>query len=84
MEKHRNTWFNSRSVLLTWTLSYLAVLLLPFILSAIVYIQSSRMLTDEIHSANDAMLNQLKELMDKQVESVTRLNFELTISSRAS
>jgi two-component system, response regulator YesN len=77
MEKKRRKWFNSRSVLMTWTLSYLAVLLLPVILSAIVYIQSNKMLTDEIHLANNSLLKQLRELMDKQLEAVDRLNFEL-------
>jgi two-component system, response regulator YesN len=82
MEKHRRKWFRSRSILLSWTLSYLAVLLLPVILSAIVYVQSSRMLTDEIHLANNSLLKQLRELMDKQVVTVDRLNFELTWNAK--
>lgn len=75
-------WFRSRSVLLTWTLSYLAVLLLPVVLSAMVYVQSSRMLADEIHLANDSLLKQLRELMDKQVAAVNRLNFELSWNTK--
>lgn len=75
--KNKRKWFNSRSVLLTWSLSYLAVLLLPVILSAIVYMQSNKMLTDEIHLANDALLKQVREQMDKQIKAVDRLNFEL-------
>ncbi|WP_438444131.1 helix-turn-helix domain-containing protein [Gorillibacterium sp. sgz5001074] len=77
MEKHRRTWFHSRSVLLSWTLSYLSVLLLPVILSGFVYVQSSRMLTDEIHLANNSLLKQLREQMDKQIMAIDRLNFEL-------
>lgn len=82
MEKQRKKWFNSRSVLMTWTLSYLAVLLLPVILSALVYLQSSKMLTDEIHLANNSLLKQLRELMDKQVEAMERLNFELNWNTK--
>lgn len=82
MEKQRKKWFNSRSVLMTWTLSYLAVLLLPVILSALVYVQSSKMLTDEIHLANNSLLKQLRELMDKQVEAMERLNFELNWNTK--
>ncbi|WP_181592840.1 helix-turn-helix domain-containing protein [Paenibacillus sp. YN15] len=82
METKRRKWFNGRSVLLTWSLSYLAVLLLPVVLSAIVYVQSSKMLTDEIHLANNSLLKQLRELMDKQIEAVDRLNFELSWNTK--
>jgi two-component system, response regulator YesN len=78
MNKKRRLWFNNRSVLLTWLLSYLAVLLLPVLMSVIVYVQSSKMLADEIHLANDSLLKQLREMMDKQFQTVDRLNFELT------
>lgn len=71
-------WLNSRSVLLTWSLSYVAVLLLPVVLSAIVYIESSKMMTDEIHLANHSLMEQLRQLMDKRIEAMDRLNFELT------
>lgn len=82
MEKIKNKWFNSRSVLLTWSLSYMAVLLLPVALSSIVYYQSSKMLTDEIHLANNSLLKQLRELMDKQIDAVNRLDFELNWNTK--
>lgn len=69
---------NAKSVLLTWLLSYSAVLLLPVTMSVIVYMQSSRTLEREIHQANDAMLEQFREAMDNQFENMKRLNFELT------
>ncbi|WP_042203690.1 helix-turn-helix domain-containing protein [Paenibacillus camerounensis] len=82
MGKTNKRWWASRSVLLTWTLSYLAVLLLPVMLSSIVYYQSSRMLADEIHLANNSLLRQLRELMDKQIEAVNRLDFELSWNTK--
>ncbi|MDF2925631.1 MAG: hypothetical protein K0R57_4545 [Paenibacillaceae bacterium] len=82
MEKKKRKWLNKRSVLLTWLLSYMAVLLLPVFMSIIVYVQSSRMLSDEIHLANDSLLKQLREQMDKQLQTVDRLNFELTWNTR--
>ncbi|CAM3813265.1 helix-turn-helix domain-containing protein [Marinicrinis lubricantis] len=78
MGNNQGLWFNRRSVLLTWALSYLVVLLLPVVCSTIVYMQSSKMLAHEIHTANDSLLKQLREMMDKQIEAVDRLNFELT------
>ncbi|KHL95722.1 hypothetical protein QW71_11480 [Paenibacillus sp. IHB B 3415] len=82
MKKRRSKWLGSQSVLLTWTLSYMAVLLLPVILSSIVYFQSSKMLADEIHLANNSLLKQLRENMDKQLEAVNRLNFELNWNTK--
>jgi two-component system response regulator YesN len=73
---------NRRSVLLTWLLSYLAVLLLPVAMSVIVYIKSSETLENEIHEANQSLLKQVREVMDNQFETMERLNFELTWNLR--
>lgn len=73
---------NRRSVLLTWLLSYLAVLLLPVLMSVIVYTQSSKTLENEINQANQSLLKQVREVMDNQFESMERLNFELTWNVR--
>ncbi|MFC4778778.1 AraC family transcriptional regulator [Paenibacillus sp. GCM10023252] len=70
--------FNRRSVLTTWLLSYMAVLLLPIIMSIIVYHQSSRALNHEIHAANSSLLKQVREIMDSQFQAMERLNFELS------
>ncbi|MCS7464362.1 helix-turn-helix domain-containing protein [Paenibacillus doosanensis] len=67
-----------RSVVLTWLLSYMAVLLLPVVISIIVYNSSSKTLESEIHQANDAQLKQLREIMDNQFQSMERLSFEMT------
>ena len=67
-----------RSIVLTWLLSYLAVLLLPIMLSVIVYRESSATLEGEIHQANHSLLKQVREVTDNYFLSVERLNFELT------
>ncbi|MFE5321394.1 AraC family transcriptional regulator [Paenibacillus sp. NPDC056579] len=69
--------FRRRSVVLTWLLSYLAVLLLPVVISIIVYNSSSHTLESEIHQANDAQLKQIREMMDNQFQSMERLSFEM-------
>jgi two-component system response regulator YesN len=73
---------NRRSVLLTWLLSYLAVLLLPVVMSVIVYTQSSKALENEINQANQSLLKQVREVMDNQFAAMERLNFELTWNVR--
>jgi YesN/AraC family two-component response regulator len=67
-----------RSVVLTWLISYLTILLLPLIVSVFVYFVSSRTLESEIHQANRSLLSQVQEVMDNHFEAMERLNFELT------
>lgn len=70
--------FNRKSIMLTWLLSYLSILLLPVVMSVIVYFQSNETLENEIHQANSSLLKQLREVMDNQFQSMERLDFELT------
>ncbi|WP_158289709.1 helix-turn-helix domain-containing protein [Paenibacillus flagellatus] len=63
---------------MTWLISYVVVLLFPVCLSGLVYMLSSRMLERETHQANEALMNQFREAMDNQFETMKRLNFELT------
>ncbi len=68
--------------MLTWLLSYLAVLLLPLIISIFVYVVAGRMLGDEIREANSSMLKQVQEMMDNYFQAMERLNYELTWNVR--
>lgn len=68
---------NSKSVLVTWLLSYAVVLLFPILISIIVYVQSSHMLENEIHEANGSMLEQFRSVMDGEFADMKRLSFEL-------
>ncbi|UUZ91614.1 cache domain-containing protein [Paenibacillus sp. P25] len=70
--------FHRRSIILTWLVSYLTILLLPVVLSIGVYIESSRTLESEIHQANHFLLQQVREVMDGHFQAVERLNIELT------
>ncbi|WP_158560922.1 AraC family transcriptional regulator [Paenibacillus contaminans] len=74
----KNLWQNRRSVILSWLLSYLSILLLPILISVFVYQESSKALEGEIHRANEALLSQVRENIDNQLDSITRLNSEIT------
>jgi two-component system response regulator YesN len=71
-----------RSIVLTWLFSYMAVLLLPVLISIIVYNESSKTLESEIHQANDSLLKQVREVMDNQFQMMERLSFEITWNIR--
>ncbi|WJH35789.1 hypothetical protein N6H14_07640 [Paenibacillus sp. CC-CFT747] len=70
--------FNKRSIVLTWFLSYAVILLLPVIIGILVYFESSRTLKEEIDSANESLLKQVREVMDNQFQTMERLNLEMT------
>ncbi|WP_052486991.1 PDC sensor domain-containing protein [Gordoniibacillus kamchatkensis] len=71
-----------RSVVLTWLISYLAILLLPLVISFYVFTVSSRTLKSEIHQANSSLLSQVREGMDNYFQAMQRLNFEITWNVR--
>ncbi|MBA2938742.1 AraC family transcriptional regulator [Paenibacillus sp. CGMCC 1.16610] len=75
-------WMKRRSVILTWLFSYVAILLLPILIGVFVYRESNAALEDEIHRANDALLKQVREIMDNEFESVLRLNTEITWNTK--
>jgi AraC-like DNA-binding protein len=71
-----------QSVALTWLLSYLAILMVPIMVSLFVYHRSNDTLKSEIHRANDALLKEMKELIDNQLGNVQVLTTELTWNTR--
>ncbi|MFC5451876.1 helix-turn-helix domain-containing protein [Paenibacillus aestuarii] len=70
--------FNRQSIILTWLLSYIFVLLLPIVIGLLLYFESSKSLREEIHQANDSLLRQIREVMDNQLHAMEQLNVEMT------
>lgn len=73
---------NPRSVVIAWLISYLAILMVPIMVSSFIYESSKNILRSEIHRANDALLNETKELIDNELNSVKRLATELFWNTR--
>lgn len=70
--------FNGQSIVLTWMISYIVILLLPIVIGLLLYVESNRTLKEEIQQANDSLLKQVREVMDNQFKAMEQLNFELT------
>ncbi|KRF41830.1 helix-turn-helix domain-containing protein [Paenibacillus sp. Soil787] len=70
--------FNGQSIVLTWMISYIVILLLPIAIGLLLYVESSRTLKEEIQQANDSLLKQVREVMDNQFKAMEQLNFEIT------
>ncbi|NIK67361.1 helix-turn-helix domain-containing protein [Paenibacillus sp. BK720] len=78
----RSIWQKRKSIIVTWLISYCAVLFVPILISLIVYSQSSAALRSEIHRANDSLLKQVGYTIDNQVDQMKRLTMELTWNAR--
>jgi len=54
------------SILLSWLISYVLILLIPVIISGYVYSESIRIIEREINNSNTVMLKQIQENIDKK------------------
>lgn len=71
-----------RSVLLSWIASYVLILLIPNVFSVLVYLQSGRVIEEEINRSNMALLKQVEQAMDSQLRELERLSMQIALNSR--
>lgn len=76
----RYLWQKRESIIVTWLVSYSAVLIVPILISLVIYMQANETLKSEIHRANDSLLKQMRYTIDTQVDLMKRLNMEMTWS----
>lgn len=80
--KIRYLWQKRKSIVFTWLVSYSVVLFVPWIISLIIYSQSSDALRSEIHRANDSLLKQARYTIDTQIDLMKRLDMEMTWNTK--
>ncbi len=80
--KIRYLWQKRKSVIFTWIVSYSVVLFVPWLISLMIYTQSSDALRSEIHRANDSLLKQARYTIDTQIDLMKRLNTEITWNAK--
>lgn len=73
-------WQKRESIIVTWLVSYSAVLFVPILISLVIYAQANDTLKSEIHRANDSLLKQMRYTIDTQIDLMKRLNMEMTWS----
>ncbi|HIW31415.1 MAG TPA: helix-turn-helix domain-containing protein [Candidatus Paenibacillus intestinavium] len=78
----RNLWQKRKSVIVTWLISYSVILIIPIMISLIIYSQASETLKSEILRANDSMLKKMRYTIDNQIDLMQRLNMEMSWNSR--
>lgn len=65
--------WRKKSILYTWLQSYALVLFIPVVMMGIAYMQTHRVIEEEINRANFSLLTQLREQIDSQIEHVHRM-----------
>lgn len=73
-----NLFSKRRSIIITWFMSYISVLIIPVVISVAVYTKTSGVLEKEITRANSYMLRQVKKDIESRLEEVERLNTEIS------
>ena len=90
MAKTRNRWtiylkqlrHKNRSVYMTWMLSYVSVLLVPILISGVIYGATLNVVKAEINRANQSILLQMEQAIDSQFKGIENLSLEVSLNRR--
>ncbi|MGG1517594.1 helix-turn-helix domain-containing protein [Paenibacillus oryzisoli] len=74
--------FNKRSVWMTWLISYISVLLVPILISGILYTASWHVVESEVNRANNYALEQMEQAIDNSLGGIERLSMEISLNTR--
>lgn len=69
-------------LLITWLISYLSILLIPIIISGIVYVKTASIVEKEINNNNLILLKQVQKLIDKKMLDVKQLGLQVAWNSK--
>ncbi|KWX76190.1 AraC family transcriptional regulator [Paenibacillus riograndensis] len=76
--KHKKLMF-SQSVAYKWIVSYAVIMLIPLVVSAIIYLQTKQIVEYEIERAGHAMLKQMQNTVDSEINQAEKLAMQLSI-----
>lgn len=74
----------NRSVIVTWLFSYLTVLMVPVLISFILYSLSFQQVKTETNRANELLLQQMEMSIDSKLKSLERLSLEIALNKNIS
>ncbi|UQZ86300.1 HTH-type transcriptional regulator YesS [Paenibacillus konkukensis] len=76
--------FSTRSVIVNWLISYISVLLVPTVISGIIYAATWHVVESEVNRANESLLRQMEQAIDSNLAGIERLSVEMALSKRLS
>ncbi|WP_310226456.1 helix-turn-helix domain-containing protein [Paenibacillus qinlingensis] len=78
----KNLRFSKRSVMVNWLISYMSVLLVPILISGIIYTATWHVIESEVNRANESLLKQIEQAIDSNLAGIERLSVEMALSKR--
>ncbi|MNI00035.1 HTH-type transcriptional regulator YesS [compost metagenome] len=72
--------FKRRSIIFSWLLSYVAILLVPVLISIFTYTQTNQTIIDEINRSNNLIIAKVQKDMDSQLEDINRMSVEIALN----
>lgn len=76
----KKIWYKRKSVIFFWLISYIAMLLLPILISMVIYTHSIKTINNEIVRANGVILNQIQLGMDSRLSDVKTMGMQLALN----
>lgn len=74
--------FHEKSVALKWFFSYLFVLIIPLIFSLVIYHESEKIISGQLHDSTATMLKEMSETIDQQLDYVQKLSMQIAFDAR--
>ncbi|MEC0171011.1 helix-turn-helix domain-containing protein [Paenibacillus graminis] len=73
-----------KSILMSWSISYLVILLIPITIGAAVFAESRSLLKEEVNRSNMVLLSQVQENIDSQIGDIGSISSQLMADSQLS
>lgn len=80
--KTKSKYLNKKSIFISWLLSYMVILMIPFMINIFVYTQSISIINQEVNKANLKSLDQFKQVIDYRINEVRRLSTEISFNEK--
>jgi len=73
--------FNRKSIIISWLLSYIAILLVPVLTGVFIYVKTNQTIVEEINRSNNLILSKIQKDMDTLLVDANRLSIEIASNS---
>lgn len=71
-----------RSVVYSWVISFILLLIIPLIANAIVYVVAKNIIETEINTSNELIIDRIRNDIDLVLENVEKFSMEASINAR--
>lgn len=77
MKKMLSAISRRKSILVSWLLSYVMILLLPLVVSSFAYVESVRIIGNELNKGHMSSLEQIQQVIERRLTDIEKLIIEI-------